>query len=121
MTPKDKSINVGKSAMPGGARPVFEAAEVTDPDSDELEDPSESEEDSEREVVVGSKQTALANSWLSKATSAASNLSRPLTALLAATEIANRGCRSSATIWRIADVIGFSILDLNDKTSLFKI
>ena len=62
MTPKDKSINVGKSAMPGGARPVFEAAEVTDPDSDELEDPSESEEDSEREVVVGSKETALANS-----------------------------------------------------------
>ena len=49
MTPKDKSINVGKSAMPGGARPVFEAAEVTDPESDELEDPSESEEDSERE------------------------------------------------------------------------
>ena len=62
MTPKDKSINVGKSAMPGGARPVFEAAEVTNPDSDELEDPSESEEDSEREVVVGSKETALANS-----------------------------------------------------------
>ena len=118
MTPKDKSINVGKSAMPGGARPVFEAAEVTD--SDELEDPSESEEDSEREVVVGSKQTALANSWLSKATSAASNLSRPLTALLAATEIANRGCRSSATIWRIADVVGFSILDSNDTTSLSK-
>ena len=86
---------------------MFEAAEVTNPDSDELEDPSESEEDSEREVVVGSKQTALANSWLSKATSAASNLSRPLTALLAATEIANRGCRMSATIWRIADVVGF--------------
>ena len=41
---------------------MFEAAEVTDPESDELEDPSESEEDSEREVVVGSKETALANS-----------------------------------------------------------
>ena len=37
----------------GGARLTFEAAEVTDSESDELEDSSEWEEESEREVVVG--------------------------------------------------------------------
>ena len=46
----------------GGARLTFEAAEVTDSESDELEDSSEWEEESEREVVVGSRETALANS-----------------------------------------------------------
>ena len=74
MTPKDKSIiwpsfvgNVGDdetsfSSAVGGARLTFEAAEVTDSESDELEDSSEWEEESEREVVVGSRETALANS-----------------------------------------------------------
>ena len=70
MIAKDKSIIVGNvgdnepSHPPagGGARPVFEAAEVTDSESGELEDSSESEEESEREVGVGSRETALANS-----------------------------------------------------------
>ena len=113
---KDKLIIVGNVGddepsftAGGGARSVSEA----DSESDELEDSSESKEESEREVRVGSRETALTNSWLSKESSAASNLSRPLTALAvaAATEIANRGCGMSATIWRIADVVGFTILD----------
>ena len=72
MTPKDKSIiwpsfvgNVGDdepsfSSAVGGARLIFEAAGVTDSESDEPEDSSE--EESEREVGVGSRETALANS-----------------------------------------------------------
>ena len=72
MTPKDKSIiwpsfvgNVGEdepsfSSAVGAARLIFEAAEVTDSESDEPEDSSE--EESEREVGVGSRETALANS-----------------------------------------------------------
>ena len=64
---KDKSIIVGNVgdderfvlSAEGGARPV---SEVTDSESDELEDSSESKEESEREVGVGNRETALANS-----------------------------------------------------------
>ena len=41
---------------------MFEAAEVAEPEAGELEDASESEEESEREVGFGSKETALSNS-----------------------------------------------------------
>ena len=70
MAAKDKLIIVGNVgddepfflSAEGGARPVSEAAEVTDPESDELEDSSESKEESEREVGVGNRETALAKS-----------------------------------------------------------
>jgi hypothetical protein len=67
---KDKSIIVGNVgddepfvlSAEGGAGPVSEAAEVTDSESDELEDSSESKEESEREVGVGNLEAASAKS-----------------------------------------------------------